>query len=284
MTDRQAFYSIVQYQPDPSRLESVNIGVVVFCAQTQDLAVRLSSHSRRVTQFFGHHDLRFLQKAKKALEEGLKRECPFTLEGLQTFSHRLSNALRMTDMRSVRIRDIGEGADNLFVRLVEEQVERRSRVQKILGDRLAAAGVADYIQKTVQVDLKQLGQPLRVPFAYRNGRLNLISPIEFTNPRDMLTKVGEKALQGELLRSQQHPSLSQSSSDAHLVVVAQYPASFSDAMKGFVAQTFQNRDIGLYTFDNLDPLILDIKHAKEMHSKDGFNEDGLFEIAASEKQ
>jgi hypothetical protein len=75
MTDRQGFYSIVQYQPDPSRLEAVNVGVVVFCAETQALVIRLSDHRRRVTQFFGQHDLRFLQKAKKALEEGLRRLC-----------------------------------------------------------------------------------------------------------------------------------------------------------------------------------------------------------------
>jgi hypothetical protein len=190
----------------------------------------------------------------------------------------------MTDMRSVRVTNVVDDADKLFVRLVEGQVERRSRIQRVLGERLAAAGVADYVQRTVQIDLEQLGQPLRVPFAYQNGRLNLIAPVEFTDPKDMLTKIGEKALQGELLKAQQAPSRANRATDAHLVVVAQYPTSFSEAMKGFVAQTLQNRDIGLYTFDNLEPLIGDIRHAKEMHALDGSSKSELFQIPVSTNQ
>jgi hypothetical protein len=43
VTSMKAYYSIVQYWPDPSRLEAVNIGVALFCPDQAFLKVRFGS-------------------------------------------------------------------------------------------------------------------------------------------------------------------------------------------------------------------------------------------------
>jgi hypothetical protein len=127
-------YSLVQFCPDPSRLEGINIGVLLYCSGTGELRLRLSKHNRRVAQCFGHRDLRFLQRAKKALDEALKREKFSSIAELQLFMGRMANAIQLTPLRPTKIVDIEEDLNALFSRLVEEHVERKDNVQRLLSN------------------------------------------------------------------------------------------------------------------------------------------------------
>jgi hypothetical protein len=68
---RQGYYSIVQYCPDPSRLEAVNIGVVLFCPEQSLPKVRFGRPKTRVDQLFGKQDWEFVESQKAAIEARL---------------------------------------------------------------------------------------------------------------------------------------------------------------------------------------------------------------------
>ena len=76
MTIHKGFYSLIQYCPDPARLEAANVGVLLFCPERKYLSVRMSNDNRRVQQFFGckEHDWKQIRLFKKGMEERIARE------------------------------------------------------------------------------------------------------------------------------------------------------------------------------------------------------------------
>jgi hypothetical protein len=263
MKYQRAVYSIVQFRPDASRLEGVNVGVVVFVEDTAKMEIRMASHGRRVAQFFGASNLRFVQQAKRALVESLNRSEISTVAHFNEFRSRLANSLVMTEPRPMKVADLANDTSNLFERLVEETTEHRTRAQRMLTERFRSAGVVGLVEKSVEITLDHLELPLRVPYAYQNGRFNLLAPVEFRDDsKDLISKVGEKALQSELLKQTNAEKMRA----MHLVVIAQFSDQLSFAARQFIQSTLHSHDIGLYTFDNLDPLIADIRHSHELHS------------------
>ena len=49
----QGYYCLIQYSPDPARLESINQGVLLFCPEPRFLKCRTSSSTRRLEKAFG---------------------------------------------------------------------------------------------------------------------------------------------------------------------------------------------------------------------------------------
>jgi hypothetical protein len=70
------YYSLIQYCPDPSRMEAANIGVLVFSPLDLFLQARTATSNRRIIQFFGRegHDWHRINSFKKALHERLTVE------------------------------------------------------------------------------------------------------------------------------------------------------------------------------------------------------------------
>lgn len=68
------YYSLIQYCPDLSKAESVNVGVLLFCPDVKFIDARTSSGNDRVRRFFGggSFDSARLQAAKKAIEVRLR--------------------------------------------------------------------------------------------------------------------------------------------------------------------------------------------------------------------
>ena len=55
----RGYYSIVQYCPDPSRLEAVNIGVALFCPEIKFLKASFGRRKTGVKHLFGAQDWEF---------------------------------------------------------------------------------------------------------------------------------------------------------------------------------------------------------------------------------
>jgi len=76
------------------------------------------------------------------------------------------------------------------------------------------------LQRNVTVHPPSLPKPFKAPFAYQNGRLNLIEPVQFEgqSPSAIFNKASVLAVEGELLEDYKDPELG----NLGLVVVAKF--------------------------------------------------------------
>ena len=184
MSYAKGYYSIIQYCPDQSRLEAVNIGVALLCPELRFVGAKFRSRKTKVSQLFGKQDWEFVELQQTAIVERLVREHEAfkTLEDFQAYISRRANALMMTSPRPVKVQDPSQDLESLLFRLVASPVARTSRaapISKELESVLQDASVVSRLQRNVTVNPPSLPRPLKVPFAYRNGRLNLIQPVGF---------------------------------------------------------------------------------------------------------
>jgi len=124
MKPHTGWFSIVQYCPDPNRLESANIGVLLFCPAMDFLEVRMSPDNRRIAKFFGplKSDWHIIDSFKKGLAERIQKEKTQIVdhEQLLDFVDRRANLIRISPPRSIRVVEPKQRLDDLFAELVGE--------------------------------------------------------------------------------------------------------------------------------------------------------------------
>jgi hypothetical protein len=198
-------YSLIQFCPDATRLEVANIGVALFCAEREFFGVKLSNEHRRITQMFGrgNRDLARLRTNKEALEERLldSKRAIRNIEDLDKLASLQVNQIRMTTFMPCRVTPApNEDLLRLFDELVGTTLCQPSRDKKLfptlesLFTRLEYEGRAELNYST---KLPVFGQEFKVPFAYRNGVLNLVKPKYFSQktPQHAL----DLAIRGDLI-------------------------------------------------------------------------------------
>jgi hypothetical protein len=261
MSFAKGYYSIIQYCPDPSRLEAVNIGVALFCPELRFLKAKFGRRRTKVSQVFGKQDWEFVALQQSAIEARLAREQDAfeKLEDFEAYVSRRANALTLTSPRSVKVDNPERELKHLLRRLVGSQGEtaqRAARISKELGNLLRSAGVGDRLQRDVTVHPPSLPKPMKVPFAYRNGKLNLIDPIQFEGQTasTIFNRTSVQAVEGEFLADYTDPKLGNLS----LVIVANFTPDQKHEQE--TAETvFKKHGVQMYTFRNLEPLIEDIR-------------------------
>jgi len=122
MNAKKGYYSLIQFCPEPSRLEAVNLGVVLFCPDARYISARITKSNKRASKLVGRlgFDKASLTSAKRALERRFEvdREAFNTLEDLQKFVDTRGNVLRLTTPRPLKVFDPDQDLDNLFGELV----------------------------------------------------------------------------------------------------------------------------------------------------------------------
>ena len=122
MNAKPAYYSLIQFCPDPSRAEAVNLGVLLFCPEAGFIGARTSASNERAAKLAGRQaiDSASLNSAKRAIERRLEvdRDSFQTLEDLQRFVDTRANALKLTQPRPVKVLDPAEDLVKLFEELV----------------------------------------------------------------------------------------------------------------------------------------------------------------------
>jgi hypothetical protein len=262
MSSSKGYYSIIQYCPDPSRLEAVNIGVALFCPELRFLRASFGRSRTRVSHLFGKQDWEFVALQQSAIEARLTRELEAfkKLEDLEAYVSRRANTLTLTSPRPVKVENPESELKNLLRRLVgpqREAAQRAARISKELGNLLRSAGVASKLQRDVTVHPPSLPKPIKVPFAYQNGRLNLIEPIQFEGQTAaaVFNRASIRAVEGEFLADYLDPEFGKLA----LVVVAKFAPEQANEQKT-AATVFAKHDVPMYTFGTLEPLIDDILH------------------------
>ncbi len=260
MDVKKGYYTLVQFRPDASRLEAVNMGVLLFCPETGFIAARLAKSNQRAARLVGRAQLdpTALNSAKRALERRLKLDAAAfkTLADLQHFIDSRGNILQLTPPRPIKVFDPGTDLDNLFAELVG------GHPRQLAGTACAPAPVDTAIteldnrfQRLAQdgrarlnwdVPVPLVGRHLHIPFAFRNGAWNLVKPWRFSGQEKRAVSAAvHLAVEGDLI----HRHGKDEDGEKKLIVVS----SFEDPVH---AKDLEGRVAGIlheYSVDMVAP-------------------------------
>jgi hypothetical protein len=256
MNAKRGYYSLVQFCPNPSRAESVNLGVILFCPDAGFLAARIAEGNNAPAKLVGREniDRAALNAAKRAIERRLEvdRASFQTLEDIQRFVNTRANVLKLTQPRPVKVHEPDKEILELFNELVGGRARLRHKrvVLPILDDlfhRLEKQGRA---RLDFSVTVPLLGRLLRVPYAYKNGTFNLVKPQSFANQEASAIDVAMRlAVEGDLLRRHIDDDLGRK----QLVIIPTFQLSDNgQEMKERVAKILEDYQIRVVPESDID--------------------------------
>jgi hypothetical protein len=258
MNASRGYYATIQLCPDPSRLEAVNVGALLFCPEKRFLKAAFATDFRRAKKLFGDLDEAFLQLQKEALANRLERGAEFaTMENLQEFMDRRASALRFSPARPMQVVNPASELERLFDRLVGKEKPKRSRgarAKTLFTKVLQREHLIDKVRHSLTVELPEIGKILRADFGYKNGRFNVIEPVDFVTEANWFRQASAQAVQGQALHRADHPRLGK----MKMVVVGRFgdeTAKHSDTVRNILLK----HDVKLFPLDRIGPLLADIR-------------------------
>lgn len=272
MKPQPGYYSLIQYCPDLSRLESVNVGLVLFAPTLKFPEVRLAERHDRLKRVFGKAVRpRAIEAAKKAIRARLRSDDrPRTLDEFKSFIDARGNDLLMTPPRPVKIMRPEEDLAELFAELVEEApkedhaaVLREEPAKPRMDPRLESVfrGLVDrgQAEEDLEVEVPKIGRHLHIPYAYRNGVQNLVFPQQFPGKEEAATRDAmQLAVEGDLLH--RYPS----GGERRLVVVASFPKTRAAAeAREAVAEILSEYPVQTVLPEQIDEFVRQVR--KEAH-------------------
>jgi len=206
MESSNGYYSLIQLCPDLSRLETVNVGVILFCPARRFIEARVTTSLDRARALFRDRlgGLQRIKHAAAAIEERLKvdRMSFRELADLERFAKARANDLLVTPPRSVKVVKPDEDLMRLYDELVggrhrgearRPEIPDLDRVMRQLHEKGRA-------QLDLEVNVPIVGRLLKVPYAYENGAVNLIKPQPFAADLTQATGMAmRRAVEGNLL-------------------------------------------------------------------------------------
>jgi hypothetical protein len=259
----KGYYSLVQFCPDMSRLEAVNVGVLLFCPEGGFIEARTLHHNKRVTKLFSSVDEIALDAAKRSLEARLQvaRANFKSVEDLQKFVDTRANELRLTPPRPVKVENPQQELATLLEELVGKEPTKQKRLKlrlpqlDALFDRLCNEHRAE---RNVAIKVPVTNREFTVPYAFQNGRLNLVKPQMFPAiENDALNATLKLAAQGRLIH--EFPD----GKEKQLVVVPDFGTDApADSLRRKLKQVFTTHSVEFV--EDLDEFILKVE--QEAHS------------------
>jgi len=181
------YYSLIQYCPNLARMESVNIGLILFVPELRFVETQVNSNNDRVRKFFdtGTFNNSWLHAAKKSVEEriGIIKDELVTLEDFKKFIDTRINEIILTQPSAVKVGNPQEKLNLLFDKLVKYSREKKEKdpIIKEFADAFSSPHLASKIEKNISFPIPTLGQTIEAPYAYRNGCYNIIKPKLFSS-------------------------------------------------------------------------------------------------------
>ena len=114
------------------------------------------------------------------------------------------------------------------------------------------------LRSDVTVHPPSLPKPFKAPFAYQNGRLNLIEPVQFEgqSSETVFNRASVLAVEGEFLGEYKDSGFG----DLGLVIVAKFSDDQQLEQKS-AAAVFERHRVPMHTFGTLEPLLVEIKRS-----------------------
>jgi hypothetical protein len=210
----RAFYSVVQYCPDRFRAEAVNVGLVLLCVDPHGVRVRMTDSHNRVRKLFAiaRSDSKNLKLSTDGLRSRIENSAEEfrTLDDLSEFAATRANDLRLTEPRLAKVDNLDDDFERLFSELVEQhstaELANASPAEVLppeLGNVFYRLQQARKIWRPGTITVPVYKRRLEIPYAYRNGVINLVKPHNFPANRRAETQAASLAVNGDLIRK--HP-------------------------------------------------------------------------------
>jgi hypothetical protein len=257
-TSNTGFFSLVQYCPDRSREEAVNLGVVLISPSHGFVGSKMSSRNERLRKFFGETlgDLGQIASMRRMLEHRLRDDRSLSdLENFERFRRALANEFQLSTPRPIRVENPESELFLLFGQLVEipEPPKPLPSVPGFehLDEILRTSRFKGIVQHNVQVRLPILNKSLNVPYAFQNGRFNLIQTQRFTQETEdrLLAEAYKRAAQGHLLYKHPVPGIG----ECKLVVVGAI-GEVAKSRQEKISQLLADHDVEFYSAERIDEL------------------------------
>jgi hypothetical protein len=114
----KGYYSLIQFCPDLSRLEAINIGVLIYCPEAGRLEFLLTHSNERIRVVFGEQDWDFVNRARESVESHLRLGFD-TVTTLESYISSRANVIQLTPLRSLIMGEIILEIAYLYRRLVD---------------------------------------------------------------------------------------------------------------------------------------------------------------------
>jgi hypothetical protein len=196
---------------------------------------------------------------KKAIGERVEVENQSfpTIEDLQQFVATRGNDIVITQLRPMKVVAPDSDLENLFKELVGERERsshdgERSHIPE-LDREMQSDRIRQKLKLNLRIQLPIFERPILIPYAFRNGKLNLIKPQRFSSEKTALSIASALAVDGSLLARYPADGLSR-----ELIVVS----SFDDASRplrpkvGELLDSFRVRHVPI---ENIGSLIREIE-------------------------
>jgi len=263
-TPQKGYYSVIQYCPDLGRWEAANIGVLLFCPDTNFLRAITTKHNRRIIRFFGSkgQDWKQVNTIKKSLEKALSCNSFHinSLDDLRHFIATRANALQFTPPRPIKVTDPQTVLRDLYDRVVGDSQESssgrgRPNVRDLLDRSLAEADVRRKLFEDIHIELPSLGREVSTPYGYQNGRFHAIDAVSFTGTHDQSWKTAcLHAIDGRALFEHVDPKLGR----LRLVIVGQFREDDPKTRED-VRRVLEANQVKLFPTERISSLIEDIQ-------------------------
>ncbi|MFN7785646.1 MAG: DUF3037 domain-containing protein [bacterium] len=209
MSTQRGFYSVIQFCPDSYRAESANVGAVLYVPATGYLAARWSPDFERVKRFFrlDADGMVRVAAAVRALDHRLQimKAEGVSEAGLSKFIATRADQVQLTPLRLVMVEQAAATLDELFTDAMDENAttvprqRRRAIVPEAISRAFEALRARNDLIEPGNVLVPGLKSTLRVPYAFRNGKLNLVKPENLDDAAQAENKVGLLGFKGRLL-------------------------------------------------------------------------------------
>jgi hypothetical protein len=207
----RGFYSVVQYCPDRFRAEAVNVGLVLLCLEPHAVRVRMTGNHERVRKLFSiaRPDLKNLKLSTHGLTSRIEQSVEElrTPEDLAAFAASRANDLRLTEPRLTKLDDINTDFDRLFAQLVEEhstaalaEASPAEVLPPALGEVFYRLQQSKKIWQPGKITVPVYKHKMEIPYAYKNGWVNLVKPHVFPATKHAETQAATLAVNGDLIR------------------------------------------------------------------------------------
>jgi hypothetical protein len=262
MNAKRGYYSVVQYVPNLDRAESVNIGVLLFVAETSFCEVRMSRDNGRARHVFGvsGDELKQLKDFKLSFAHRIEAEklTLTTVELLEKFVHTRGNQIKLTEPRFIKVTETcRDQLDRLFEELVGfESKSERINLGAKLKQRFEKAGITDRLKTDVLLRVPVLEREIRVPYGYQNGKFHLLQPVRFkaASVDSNVNLACVYSLEGQSL----HNYLDSELGELKLNVIGSFRGESREAISD-VRRVLASNDVRLWTENDLPNLIDEIR-------------------------
>lgn len=210
----RGFYSVVQYCPDRFRAEAVNVGLVLLRVDPHALRVRMTDNHERVRKLFAvaRPELKNLKLSTHGLASRIEKSADEfrTSEDLAGFAASRANDLRLTEPRLAMIEDMDADFERLFGQLVGQHsaalladAQPAEVLPPALSDAFRRLSASKKIWSPGKITVPIYKRKLEIPYAYRNGVVNLVKPHVFPANKHAENQAALLAVNGDLIK--RHP-------------------------------------------------------------------------------